>query len=376
MRKLYTPLFIAILLPLFGWSQAGNWAVSPYVSHHLLFGDMDFEHPSKTLSPGVGVQLQYGLIDNLNIYGDLHYGSANGGSSFRYYESQFLLSILGLQYDVWRAAFPDSKFGFSVDGSIGWNMAQSYGYDGVTNQLVARVPAEGAYTNAAIYGLGFVAAIPVNDQVDITIGYRNYWIHDNDWIDAFESGDHNDNLGQASIGVRFALNGRTPMVKMAPEQVDALEARAKSAEQQRDEAQEELSTTRARYDAQIEDMYNVLSVMRNSLDSLNEKVTVLRPSGANENEYTTTNAGDSEGSSTPDASNAKWRIVIGSFPSAQRAREFVNERIVEGGNYEVVYITDLNTYRVVYDSYDTLESARKDISRVRQSVANAWIIKF
>lgn len=375
MRKLVFSLVVSVSVSTIASAQEGNWAVAPYLTQSSVFGDVDFDHPTKAVSPGAGFQLQYGIVDHLDTYVDLGYHSANGGNEYFYNESQFLMTSVGVQYDVLRAFSPDSKVGIDLDFSLGWNFIQANSYNPNTDQPINRIPAQGAYSNAPTIRGGALISYPVSNQVDVFAGYKMYMQYDNDWADGINSGESNDFIGQISVGVRFAIDGRVPMAKVTQGDYDDLVAAKRQAEQDRDAAREELESARNRYDTQIEDMYNVLSVMNNNIDSLNEKITVLRsnPNGAS-NEYQVQSRNGQAG--TPDAGNAMWRIVIGSFPTSSLAREFADRHVVEGGNYEVVFIQDLNTYRVVYDSYPSLTAAKTDLTRVKHTISNAWIIKF
>lgn len=378
MKKNVLVLGITFGLCVSASAQQNTWTAMPYASHQLIHGDLGYEHPTRTFSPGVGFQLQYGIFKNGLLYGDLNYGSVNGGNDSRYYEAQYLQSLLGFQYDVIRAMAPNSGFGLSADLSMGWNMFASNGYQGSDDALLARVPNEGAASHTPVLGLGVVMGITLSEKVELNLAYRNLYQAENDWVDAFENGEAMDHMGQISLGIRFSLNSKTRKMEIPEQEYNQLLSSVKKAEEERDEAQERLEQSRLEYDTKIDDLYNVLSVMRNSIDSLNAKITILDKMPGTDNQYTVRDQGGRPGTiRTPGSSaGALWRIIIGSFPTAKAANDFAHARTIEGGNYEVVYISDLNTYRVVYDSYPTLSAARKEISRIRQYVSDAWIIKF
>lgn len=375
MRKNLLTALLVLGLGITVQGQQGDWALMPYGSHQIMFGDTDFDHPTKAISPGVGFALQWGWTDHLRVYGDASYGSVNGGGTQYYFENQYLMGLMGIQWDGFGQFFPDQKLQIFGDGSIGWSYFQSARFNTNTGALEARVPAEGAFSASPIIGIGTGLAYPVSNQVDLYVGYKTFWMYENDWGDANESGEATDYVGQLSFGIRFAIDGHEKMAKVPQSEYDDLVAAKKRAEQERDEAREELETARSRYDTQIEDLYNVLSIMNNNIDSLEQKITVLRqdPDGG-VNDYVVENAdGDV---TTPNESTALWRIVIGSFPDAKRANEFAAQRVVEGGEYQVVFIQDLNTYRVVYNSYGSLNRAKADLERVKTVITNAWIIRF
>ncbi len=375
MRKHFLIVLLFLGLGTIVQGQQNDWALMPYASNQLLFGDTDIDHPTKSFSPGVGFELQWGWTDKLRVYGDLSYGSANGGNTENFFEQQYLMGLTGIQWDVYGQFVPDSKLAITLDGIFGWSYFQVAGFDANTGQLVARVPAEGAWSSSPIVGAGAGISYPLNNQVDVYLGYRHFLMIENDWGDGVNDGDPSDHIGQISVGLRLALNGHEPMAKIPQDDYDALLTAKSQAERERDEAQDELETTRNRYDAQVEDMYNVLSLMNNNLDSLEEKITVLRkdPEGSSSDYVVQNRENDSQSTSSSDG---QWRIVIGSFPTAQRAQDFAAQRVIDGGEYEVVFIEDLNTYRVVYNSYSSLATARNDLSRVKSVISSAWIIRF
>lgn len=355
-------------------AQKGDWALAPYASHSMMFGDTDFDHPTTFFSPGAGFQLQYNYTDHLRVVGDLAYLSANGGGSVYYFEHQSLQALIGIDWDVLGEFKDNSKLGIHVVASIGGSLFQTEAYDATTNLSIARVPNEGAYSMATLASLGANVSYPIHNQIDIFAGYRSTGYLWNDWADGRSSGESPDVLGQFSLGLRFALNGRVPMAKVSQSDYDELVAAKVEAERQKTEAEDELEVSRQRYETQIEDLYNVLSVMNNNIDSLNQKITVLRSTPGSSTEYTVQSK--TGGASTPNAEGSMWRLVVGSFPNLEMANEFAAQQVVGGGDYEVVFIEDLKTYRVVYKSYASLNNAKADLQKVKEVIANAWIIRF
>lgn len=372
MRKLI--LTVSVLLGLGGsqaLAQQSDWAVMPYVSHSLMFGDLGPDHPTRAINPGVGAAIQYGLSDHIRLYGDLSYFSINGGNSTTYFEHNNLQGLMAFQWDLLGEIANDSKLSINLDAGIGWSYFDAERYDVSTRSLSASVPHDGAYSSAGLFMLGGSISYPLSNQSDIYLGYRTTQLYDNDWGDAVTSGEAIDWTGQIQLGLRFAINGHEKMTKLPESEYDDLVRARTQAENERDEAIAELSSAREQYDAQIEDLYNVLSLMNNNIDSLEQKITVLRTTERGSDTYVAEN---SDG--TPVSENSRWRIVIGSFPSAGMAQEFAAQQSIEGGEYEVVYIEDLNTYRVVYKSYNSLTLAKRDLERVKLVIANAWIIRF
>lgn len=371
MRK--SILVVSVLLGLGvsdAWAQQGDWAVMPYYSQTYLFGDTDFNHPDKMLSPGVGTTLQYGINDYLRVFGDVTFGSANGGNSFLYYENQHLQGVAGLQLDGIRMLGFDSKLGVYGDAGFGWNWTQSTSWETATGR-VRKVPNEGAFSLAPVLAMGGGVSYSISNQVDIYGGYRTSWQYDNDWGDAYESGDHSDWLGQVSLGVRFSIFGHKRQMRVDQSDYDELVSARRRAESERDDAVAELNTARRQYDAQIEDLQAVLSNMNNNIDSLKQKFTILRQSDRGVSTY---NVQNDDGTVTPGAN--LWRLVVGSYPTENAAIEFAIGEAVGPGDYEIIYIENLATYRVVYKSYSSLSVARQELDDVREIIPDAWIIRF
>ncbi|MDA9781612.1 SPOR domain-containing protein [Schleiferiaceae bacterium] len=63
-------------------------------------------------------------------------------------------------------------------------------------------------------------------------------------------------------------------------------------------------------------------------------------------------------------------VIIGSFPSQERAERFISEL---GSELDVSFVKDLNTYRVVFSAHENLAEARRSLEAARELVETAWI---
>lgn len=70
----------------------------------------------------------------------------------------------------------------------------------------------------------------------------------------------------------------------------------------------------------------------------------------------------------------QWRLVLSSMPSRERAERF-REKISEPGS-EIIYVDRLNTYRVVYRSFDDLREAQREYEQLSAQHPDAWLVYF
>lgn len=65
-----------------------------------------------------------------------------------------------------------------------------------------------------------------------------------------------------------------------------------------------------------------------------------------------------------------YYVIIGSFPTKEAANKYASE---SGSDFKVSFVNDLNTYRVVYSSHDSLAAARAALEEAKSIVETAWI---
>lgn len=69
-----------------------------------------------------------------------------------------------------------------------------------------------------------------------------------------------------------------------------------------------------------------------------------------------------------------WRIVVGSVGDQSKA-EAMRDKLGSSGA-EVIYVSSLNTYRVVYGSYADLGGAQQAIETIQARYPQAWMVRF
>jgi hypothetical protein len=77
-----------------------------------------------------------------------------------------------------------------------------------------------------------------------------------------------------------------------------------------------------------------------------------------------------------DLGTPKWRVVVGSFPSSRAAQRYIEGSRFEKNEIFYRYFEEVNAYRVVYKSFDTMEQALKQRDQLRNEIKDVWVIKF
>ncbi|MGB0176547.1 MAG: SPOR domain-containing protein [Owenweeksia sp.] len=77
---------------------------------------------------------------------------------------------------------------------------------------------------------------------------------------------------------------------------------------------------------------------------------------------------------TVDPSDKKWRIIIASLQSPERAQRYVDQ--LGYPELSIVYVDHLNTNRVAYGEYSNLRDAQIQFERVVQDHPDAWMVLF
>ncbi|MBF98311.1 MAG: hypothetical protein CMI36_04915 [Owenweeksia sp.] len=76
----------------------------------------------------------------------------------------------------------------------------------------------------------------------------------------------------------------------------------------------------------------------------------------------------------PDPSAKKWRIIIASLASSERAQEYVNR--LGYPELTIIHVDYLNTNRVAYGEYTSLRDAQLQFEKVVQQHPDAWMVHF
>ncbi|MDR2118316.1 MAG: SPOR domain-containing protein [Tannerellaceae bacterium] len=69
-----------------------------------------------------------------------------------------------------------------------------------------------------------------------------------------------------------------------------------------------------------------------------------------------------------------YYIIIGSFPSEERAKSFIKESEADNNNLGIIQYRDTTKYRVFYDRYDDANQARQARRSLLNKIEGAWIL--
>ena len=70
----------------------------------------------------------------------------------------------------------------------------------------------------------------------------------------------------------------------------------------------------------------------------------------------------------------QWRLVISSQPSRELAEGFVRRNAENRA--EIIYVDELDTYRVVHSSHSNLQLAQQEYQRIAGRYPDAWLVRF
>ncbi|WP_417601198.1 SPOR domain-containing protein [Owenweeksia hongkongensis] len=74
-----------------------------------------------------------------------------------------------------------------------------------------------------------------------------------------------------------------------------------------------------------------------------------------------------------ESSIKEWRLVIASLPNREHADRIATSL---GGDATVKYVGYLDTYRVVYGSFESLPEAQNGFDEISQQYPEAWLVYF
>lgn len=376
MKKLRLSLLLSLAFTVSGFAQE-NLSANIFTGLFFPFNDFtatDYEGYKPNL--GVGAGMGYNFGNAFRLRGDLLYGSINGNNESWYYQTNIFepslsgeLNFLGLFND-------DGGLKVNLQGGTGLNLYQANLYDRTTGQRLTESPdrSNKPFSSNAFVSYGVNIGIPLTDKLELNIGYLNRYVFDNDWMDAFAGGSATDHYGFASIGfVYYLKSDRIPgTVEVDQEKFNKLNAESDSAMVLR----EQLLNEKERVDQlemQEQEQMMVINGLKSELDSARmmgtknyDTATVVRNVVNPPNEAAAANI----------LGKPAYRIIVASLPNREMAQRWIDRSTLDKSEMVIAFIPDLNTHRVIYRSYETFESARKEQQRIKREIEDAWIIMF
>ena len=123
-----------------------------------------------------------------------------------------------------------------------------------------------------------------------------------------------------------------------------------------------------------------LEMMRSELDSIKANPVVVtkevKPGKGERMVVREAGSDQAAGTGNADLGPVRYRVVVVSSPSQAGAQRFIDRCKLDKSEMMIAYIEKLDTYRVIYKSSESLDSAKKAAQEARQYYSDAWIAKF
>lgn len=329
------------------------------------FTDNSFQgvKPNTFVSGGLG----YVLADNFRLRGDLGMGILNGDNNVNFYETVLIETALFAEYNVLPFIVLSKDFEFYINAGTGLVSYQTKLFDINTRARITEspVPGSASYSINPMLSGGFNAVYSLTPNLAINLGYTQKIMLFNDYMDGFESGSAGDYFGSLNVGLIATFKKVRDKSKVEIDKkkyknlistIDSLDEAAKRGNPEK--------IAKLEMESQEKDLK--IRTLEMKVDSLETRVVSIDSENPNKG-------------SKPDAAailaTAQYRIIVASMPTRERATRWINKSSLDQSEMVVLYVDDIDTYRVIYKSYSTYAAAKKDLPAVKSVVADAWIIK-
>jgi hypothetical protein len=350
-------------------AQAQNFNERLYVNtsavYLLPFTDLyESNFEQNRLDIGLEIGMGYRFSEVLGLRGGFMVGNMDGDIGRKY--SETLLNELSLSADI--DLFELFKSGAKWRGvayvGAGWLWFNSRRYFVGEDPyfLQSYVPNDGRHSQNALILAGGDIYIPLNDRIELMLGAGLRMPLGSDYIDATAAEDDDDMYGGINLGLSFTLGKTVKKDESVVKTTDynMLNADKSALEQEVERVKQEKEKELADKNAQLAAANKQLDSARSALSKRNLEFEELKASKVQ-------NASDS---------SKRWRVVVGSFPTQALAQKFIDRVNLEKEEMMILYVEDLNTYRVVYKSFDSMNAALKARQKARNVISDAWVIEF
>tara|TARA_Y100001934_G_scaffold258061_1_gene327853 strand:- start:111 stop:1268 length:1158 start_codon:yes stop_codon:yes gene_type:complete len=337
--------------------------------------------PNLGINAGIGYQFDKAS----RLRGDIMAGQFNGNNATSYFQANSYEGSLSYEYNLLHIFGPVSNnFKLNARIGIGAGMMNSYLYDINTRDRLVEVPNAGVSGDAFsvqtfILG-GANAGIPINKKMDINIGYAHRLLFFQPWVDAYDPNSF-DTYGYVTAGVTFYLKSDKDesKIEVDPKKFQALQMKADSSDAFAAQAnRNNEKVARLEMSNQEKDMQ--LEMMRSELDSIKANPVVVtkevKPGKGERMVVREAGSDQAAGTGNADLGPVRYRVVVVSSPSQAGAQRFIDRCKLDKSEMMIAYIEKLDTYRVIYKSSESLDSAKKAAQEARQYYSDAWIAKF
>lgn len=323
--------------------------------------------PNLAVSAGLG----YMVYENLRLRGDLLIGNMNGDNGIAFYQTTLIEPKLALEYNLATLLSDNPKYRFNVLGGAGIALIQARSFDFNTRALIAEspIPQETFMSPNGFISGGLNFGYAVTPKLEVNLGYEHRLIFDQEYIDATKSGDFSDVYGGISLGLVFYFGE-----SKKPGTVEIEQNKYRKMQQRMDSleivASEGNQIKVARLEMKSKEQELELARMKARVDS-------LRATGNTVNVATDNSKGvEIKPNQKAILGAPQFRIIVASLPSQAQGQRWIDRSNLNKQEMVVAYVQDINTYRVVYKSFDTLDAAKKELQNIKTTIPDAWIIKF
>lgn len=345
--------------------------LSGHINTGLLVPFNDFSDNSfQGVKPNgmVGIGLGYDLPEGFRLRGDLNLGTLNGDNDVNFYETTLYEGHLFAEYDLLPLIQPKSKFKVYVNAGTGLVLYYSKLFDVNTRERITESPiaSKSSFSINPMLSAGFNLGYTLTENLTVNLGYTHRLVLFNDFMDSFESGSSNDSYGGLNVGMTFTFKKVKDRTKVEIDKkkynkmissIDSLDNVAQNGSPEK--------IAKLEMESQEKDLR--IRSLESAIDSLNTRVVNVASEGGSSSQT----PADAE----TILSQVQYRIIVGSMPSRERATKWISRSNLDKSEMVVLYVDDIETYRIIYKSFDSFAAAKKALPEARKSIADAWIIK-
>ncbi len=335
------------------------------------FTQSDYVGYKRNFAIGLGMGYQMGPLMRLRL--DVASGLLNGNDATRYYETNIYEGQIGLDFNLVKVFNREYEgFKFNLQGGAGMMMYSARLYERASGAKVVESPVRGvrAFSPNAILTYGANISFPITPKLDINLGYTNRWTEDVDWMDGRKSGDHSDTYGMMNVGFVFYLKSDKDRSKIEIDKkdLDRVIAEKDSLGQAAERGQKSVERV-AELEMETQEKQVRIRQLERKVDTLIAQIDA-------ETDTVPPTAPRAPANADAILANEQFRVVVASLPTEAMAQRWIDRSRLDKSEMIIAYISDLNTYRVVYKSYDSYPAARKELLNIKGVVSDAWVVKF
>lgn len=367
MKKLLTLVFVSTLGFTSVMAQeklSGHITAGLYVPYTDLTGS---SFPGAKPNAFAGIGLGYIVYDNLRLRGDFIAGSMNGDNSINYSETAIYEGMLSGQYNVLSWFNKTTRWELNANLGLGALLYNAKLYSLDTRELIVESPfpgnGRGGLSLNPLLAAGFELSIPITRNLKLQGGYNQRIVLFQDLIDAFEGGSGNDSYGSLNIGLGFYFDKRIKKGKMEIDKRKYNQMLSSIDSLKKIEPKEDTEKI-ARMEMANQEKDLKIQSLQDEVDSLRANVATVPATPENK----------------PDAEailgDRQYRIVVASLPTQAMAQRWIDNSELDNTEMVIAYVEAVNSYRVIYKSYNSVAAAKKDLQEVKATVADAWIANF